>query len=83
MECIETSLVGNNTLLVTILAESIFGNYSQGGNAMFIALTENENQPGQYTLDYKVSKGQLMSGAIIDDEGETLAKYGSARDFKP
>jgi hypothetical protein len=63
------------TFLVTVLSQSAFGNYSTGNNAMFIDLTENEDTPGTYTMDYTIANGSVLSGGIIDDCGEYLAKY--------
>ena len=63
------------TFLVTILSQSAFGDYSTGNNAMFIDLTEDESTPGTYKLDYTILNGTVLSGGIIDDCGEYLAKY--------
>lgn len=56
---------------VTLLSQSLFGNFSKN-NALFIDLTEDENTPGTYSLNYDFSKGSILSGAIIDDDGEYL-----------
>lgn len=42
---------------------------------MFIDLTQDESTPGTYKLDYTISNGTVLSGGIIDDCGEYLAKY--------
>jgi hypothetical protein len=75
MKSTECTLELTEMLLVTMLSQSIFGNYSNGNNAMYIALTENEDTPGTYRVDYTISNGTVLSGGIIDDDGEYLETY--------
>jgi hypothetical protein len=58
--------------VVTVLSKDLFGNYSKGNNAMYVALTEDESTPGTYRINYTLSRGTVLSGAVVDDEGETL-----------
>lgn len=60
---------------MTVLSKSIFGNYSAGNNAMYVSLTQNESTPGKYKINFEITKGTVLSGAIVDDEGEVLQAY--------
>ncbi|KAK6435347.1 hypothetical protein LTR95_008462 [Oleoguttula sp. CCFEE 5521] len=60
----------------TLLAASLFGNHSLQ-NALLIDLTQDQDTPGTYTLDYDISQGSIISGAIVDDDGEYLANVSA------
>ncbi|OQN97126.1 hypothetical protein B0A48_17222 [Cryoendolithus antarcticus] len=60
----------------TLLAASLFGNQSSQ-NALLIDLTKDQNTPGTYTLDYDITQGSIVSGAIVDDDGEYLANVSA------
>nr|OQO21917.1 hypothetical protein B0A51_12501 [Rachicladosporium sp. CCFEE 5018] len=60
----------------TLLAASLFRNHSSQ-NALLIDLTKDQDTPGTYTLDYDISQGSVISGAIVDDDGEYLANFSA------
>ena len=62
----------NSGSAVTVLSSSIFGNLSNGSNALAIVLSESQDTKGRYNFNYSVSSGSILSGAIIDDDGEPL-----------
>nr|OQO27735.1 hypothetical protein B0A51_05527 [Rachicladosporium sp. CCFEE 5018] len=60
----------------SLLAASLFGNQSSQ-NALLIDLTKDQDTPGTYTLDYDITQGSIVSGAIVDDDGEYLANVSA------
>ncbi|EFR05210.1 hypothetical protein MGYG_08224 [Nannizzia gypsea CBS 118893] len=62
---------------LTVLSSKIFRNYSDRNNALLIPVTTNDSISGQYKIDYTLAKGSLISGAVIDSEGEKLTTISS------
>ncbi|KAF2786509.1 hypothetical protein K505DRAFT_368174 [Melanomma pulvis-pyrius CBS 109.77] len=71
----ETVLASHGDL--TVFSSNMFGGNSNGSNVVVIPLTADGGGSGVYTLDYRLTSGTIVTGSIMDEDGQTYETLDS------